>query len=603
MEFVTVIVLFCTCFYVVSSLAYNSIRLEPSATSPPDISPPIDPSFAGFSIEPSNLFSFMGAAEPNTFTLNLLNNLASYTGKPSHIRISGNTQDYMIYQECQDKWAWIENHNADGQGIIRPDSMLIGPRFFEAANRLPKGTTVTWGLNLAYEQNDYIERITTMAKKALSNCPNLNITLFEIGNEPDLYTMNGFRAGDWGGKVYTRQWLDRASAIYEQVLRPNGIHSNFFEAAAIASTIGDDLQIVDLEGFGIYPKASNAPTSYLSGWNQHDYLHYHICTSEHAITLKHIMKLRTTEDQLTAWAEQLKQAQQTHYPYALCQTGVVGPLGLPGITDVFGAALWALNFLFYTASLGVSSLSFHMTATSNASAWQPIPMYGRQPHVRPLYYSIAAFNQVIGRSPTAQVSRCPIPEIPAGYKDFVRAYSVYQQKQLSSVVVINAKMANSSQRKKDGVVVQLQLPNVAAGGTVYLSYLTSKGADATANTTWNGISFEQSGDGTPTQVSENGQTVQVVDDGTASFPVRDSEAVVASLGRRVGSYGGMEASSCLGTTRNGADDLCPSTSSAGTSNADNMDKYGVGEHSFPVVSASVCLLSISFSLVLGVLML
>ncbi|OTA95187.1 glycoside hydrolase family 79 protein [Hypoxylon sp. CO27-5] len=540
-------------------------------TTSANISPPIDPSFAGFSIEPSNIFSFMGAAEPNTFTLNLLNNLAKYTGKPSHIRIGGNTQDYMIYQECQDKWAWVENHNADGQGTIKPDSMLIGPRFFEAANRLPKGTTVTWGLNMAYEQNDYIKQITTMAKKALSNCPNLNITSFEIGNEPDLYTKNGFRAGDWRGKVYTRQWLDRASAIHKQVLLPKGIHSNFFEAAATASTIGADFQIVDLEGFGIYPKASNAPISYLSGWNQHDYLHYHVGVSEHPLTLKHIMKLRTTEDQLAAWAEQLKQAQKTRYPYALCQTGIVGPLGHAGITDFFGAALWTFNFLFCTASMGVASVGFHMTATSNASAWQPIPTYGLQPHVRPQYYSIAAFDQVIGRSPTAQVSQCPITEVPAGYKDFLRAYSVYQRTQLSSVVVINAKMANSSQTKKDGVVVQLQLPNVAAGGTVYLSYLTSKGADATANTTWNGISFELSGDGTPRQVSGNEQTVQIADDGTASFPVRDSEAVVASLGRRVGSGTGMDASSCPGTTRNEADDLCPSASSSGTSNADSMD--------------------------------
>ncbi|KAI0098587.1 hypothetical protein F4776DRAFT_650327 [Hypoxylon sp. NC0597] len=479
--------------------------------------------------------------------------------------------------------------------------MLIGPRFFEAANRLPKGTTVTWGLNMAYEQNDYIERITTMAQKALSRCPNLKITAFEIGNEPDLYTKNGFRAGDWGGKVYTRQWLDRASAIHQQVLRHRGIHSNLFEAAATASTIGNDFQIVDLAGFGIYPKASTS-TPCLRGWNQHDY-YYFIGISEYPLTLKHIMKLRTTEDQFTAWAAQVQQARQTPFPYSLREVGLVGPLGVAGLSDVFGAALWTLNFLLYTASLGVASVQFHMTDNSNASAWQPVPMYGRQPHVRPLYYGVAAFDQVIGRSCAAQVSRCAIAEVPAAYRDFVRAYSVYQQGQLASVVVINAKMANSSQVKKDGVVVQLQLSTAAAGQTVYLSYLTSKGADATANTTWNGISFERSGDGTPTQVSAAEQTAQVADDGTASFSVRDSEAVVASLGRGLGSGAGMGASSHPGTTRNEADYLCPSGSLPGTNNAEAMDRSGVVQHSFPIVSSSLCLLSISFSLVFEVLML
>lgn len=521
---------------VIFAAAENIIRLEPPANPPSDISSPIDHSFAGFGIESSNLFSFTGGAQPNTLTINLLNNLAGYAGKPPHIRIGGNTQDYMIFQETQNEWSWVNNPSPVGRGVFKPDSMLIGPRFFEAANRLPKGTTVTWGLNLAYEQDHFIDKITTMANQALSNCPNLNITSFEIGNEPDLYAQNGFRIGPWGGQIFTQEWLARASAIYTQVLLPKGIPSNFFEAAATASTIGTDFQIANLVNFGVSAAATaGSPTPYLSVWNQHDY-YYYIGVSGYPLTLSHLLTLRTTEDQFAAWKAQVEQAAQTPYPYALREMGIVGPIGLEGVTDVFGAALWTLNFLLYTASLGVRSVGLHMTDTSNASAWLPVPMYGREPHVRPLYYGVAAFDQVIGGESCTetQIAQYQIIGGLAGYEDLVRAYTVYQEGHLASVVVVNGKMANTSLESKDNVTVQLQLPASMAGQIVYLSYLTSAGADATADTTWNGISFEKSGDGTPTTVDNSQQTVPIANDGMVSFSLRDSEAVVASLGKRVG---------------------------------------------------------------------
>ncbi|KAI1659117.1 hypothetical protein F4813DRAFT_353943 [Daldinia decipiens] len=114
-------------------------------------------------------------------------------------------QDYMVFHESQSEWTWIQNKYPFSLENLKPNSMIIGHRFFETANRLPRGTTVTWGLNLAYEQDDYIEQITTMAKHAICCCPNLAITSFEIGNEPDLYLQNGFRIGKWGGQVYTQQ--------------------------------------------------------------------------------------------------------------------------------------------------------------------------------------------------------------------------------------------------------------------------------------------------------------------------------------------------------------------------------------------------------------
>lgn len=559
--------------------AQSVVQIQLDGSLPQGTSDFIDPSFAGFGIEPSNLFSFTGYETPNPLTFNLIDNLVNYTGRPPHMRIGGNTQDYMVFSEDQDQYTWINNPNQQGQGAYASDHMLIGPRFFEVANRFPQGTPTTWGLNLAYEQPDYISRIVDMANQVIKGTPRLNLVSFEIGNEPDLYLQNGFRTGVWGGDVYTEQWLDRADALWEQVLRPNNLPSNFFEPGTTASTIGTSFQIHDLDTLGIAVQANNSRNSYIASWNQHDY-YYYIGVSTYPLTLYSFMTLSTTKDQFSAWVKQVNQAHDTPYPYALREMGVVGPIGLEGITNTFGAALWTLNFFLYTATLNITSVQMHMTDNSNASAWQPLYMYNREPFVRPNYYGFAAFDQIIGPSCQAQVAEYDITAYPENYGGRIVAYSVYQAGQLATIVVINSNEANVSMSSKPSITVDLSLPSSLAGKVLHLSYLTNDGADATHNTTWNGISFEQSGNGLPTQVDNTDQTVTVGSDGSVSFTVRDSQAVVANIGSKVGNVRANSTACSAIAQRSpgiGSTSVSSSSHSASSSNAATSIRQGTSQ--------------------------
>ncbi|KAI0594276.1 hypothetical protein F4775DRAFT_606659 [Biscogniauxia sp. FL1348] len=590
----------------------NTLGLSPAGSPPDGTSGPVSPSFAGFGIEPSNLFSFMGREAPNALTQNLLSNLQSYTGYPAHVRLGGNTADYMVYDESHASWDWAANPAASGGGAVKWDSMVVGPRYFEAADRLPTGTPVTWGLNLAYAADDWADRIVATASQVVARCTNLRLVSFEIGNEPDLYLQNGFRADDpsWGGAAYARQWRDRAQALWDRVLAPAGVDAAFFEAAATASTIGTDFGITDLSGFGIEgPPASSASGTFLASWNQHDY-YFYIGVSTYAITLARLMQLSTTEDQFAAWAEQVRQAAATGRPYALREMGIVGPVGLAGVTDVFGTALWTLNFLLYTAGLGVESVQLHMTDNSAASAWQPVALDGRPPSVRPVYYGVAAFDQIMGPSCAARVAPLALRDPPAAYADYARAYAVYQSDALSSVVVVNARPANASAADKASLAVRLQLPADLAGQTLHLAYLSGPGADAPNGTTWNGLSFEQSGDGTPTTVDDSGSgpaTVQVGDDGGASFEVRDSQAVVATLGRQVGSgLGVANATACAAAAMKPQGVGATAEPSAVASDSSSSTSDGDRENAATAAAAAAgaaSLLTVSLALVAGTLML
>jgi hypothetical protein len=268
---------------VTSANAQSSASASPAAqaaqASP--ISQALDPSFAGLGIEPSNLFSFTGGSTANSLSVNLLQNLADYSGKPPHLRIGGNTGDNMLYDASMGDFAVARNPDSNGQGAVASDLYLFGPKYWEALDRFPTNTPITFGLNMAYDASDFKDRIVAEAAAAIKGLTKAQLVSFEVGNEPDLWLANKFRSGGWDGAEYTKEWLDRTSTIWQRVLQPAGLSSAFFEPAATASTIGTTFEIGLLAQDGIQ-NGVNGSGSFVAGWNQHDY-YYFVAVSKYGL--------------------------------------------------------------------------------------------------------------------------------------------------------------------------------------------------------------------------------------------------------------------------------------------------------------------------------
>jgi len=510
----------------------QSISLSPATTAPNGASEYINPSFAGFGIEPSNLFSFTGADTANQFSVQLLENLADYAGAPPHLRIGGNTQDYMIFDKSNVQFAWTNNKNSQAQGAIAADSMIIGPKYFAAIDRFPKDSPVTFGLNMAYMDSDYQNDIVAMAQGAVDGLKNVKLYSFEVGNEPDLWLQNQFRSAPWNGKTYTDQWLDRCSIVYEQVLKGAGLPSSFFEAPATASTIGTTFEISQLVDDGIMTGKNG--NNFLATWNQHDYF-YFIGVTPTPLTLNDLMNLDATNTQFAYWEKQVGIALNTKLPYVLREMSSVGPIGMPGVSDTLGASLWTLNFFLYAASIGISSVQMHMTDNSNASAWQPIPMYGHQTSfVRPQYYAHAAVAQIVGNgNGTTQISTLKTSNVGAAYSGRIRAYAAYANNKIQSVTLINAKQANASVSNKGSFTFNLNFGSDHANKDIFISYLTADGADSQTGVTWNDMTYDDVTGKSST--AQNAVTVATTDgSGKVNIPVRDSQAAVANIGWQLG---------------------------------------------------------------------
>lgn len=414
--------------------------------------------------------------------------------------------------------------------------MVIGPSYLKALDRFPAGTPITFGLNLAYEGADWPKRIVELANATHSMLNHVQLVSFEIGNEPDLYLQNGFRTGAWDGTIYTTQWTERAAQIYELVLRPSNISSNFFEPACTASTIGTSFEIQQLAQAGILSPAMNgsaANKSYVATFNQHDY-YYYINVSTYALDLNLFQNLQETRRQFSAWIGQTQQAYALGVPYVLREMASVGPIGEQGISDTFGAALWTLDFFLFAATLNISSVQMHMTDNSFAAPWAPIEMYGMDPHVRPNYYAFAAMAQIIGGGCNTRVQILPTPQAPAAYANNLVGYSVYRGEGIAAIVLINTMVSNSTVVSKPALDILLKLSQ-HANSEIFVSSLLGPGTDATANTTWNGLSYETQ-DSKPVAVGglSAAQRFYLDDTGTARVRLRDASAIVIQLDDALG---------------------------------------------------------------------
>lgn len=362
--------------------------------------------------------------------------------------------------------------------------------------------------------------------------------------------------------MYVQEWMARAQAVYTRVLQPAGQPVNFFEGPCAASTIGTTFEISLLVDDGIQSAAnlggSQANSPYIQTWNQHDYFYY-IGVTPSEITVGVLMNLDNTESQFAYWATQVGIALQTGLPYNLREMASVGPVGLAGVSDTFGAALWTLNFFLYAATLNISSVQMHMTDNSFAAPWQPADRNGIAKNVRPNYYAFAAVTQLIGSgNGTTQVAKLANDNVPGAYKASVRMYAGYGKGGLTSVTIINSMQANASQTEKASLAVSLSLGDFK-GQTLYLSYLTADGADSTNGTVWNGIQYSDN-DGTPSTTGKPAQTVTVGDDGVAVVSVRDSQAVIAYIGSQLGSNQVELSGTTPGTSDGGSPTISPSAS-------------------------------------------
>ena len=324
-----------------------TITVDPTATLGA-----IGPGFVGLSYEKSHLGEgyFRGDNAALIAMVDLLG--------PSVLRVGGNSVDETVWPTYD---AGAPAPDAAAPAVITP-AMVDGLAAFAKA----ADWKVIYGVNLKLSSPAVAEAEARYAAADLGSA----LYGFEIGNECDLYTQVASSPGTWDYDAFTADW-------------------SRFAAAIRAGTPGAPLTGPASAGHyatWTVPFAAAESASILL-------LTQHYYRANGQLATSTIDFLLTPDTALPTELAALSVAAATNdiadgYRLAECNSFYNG--GAPGISDAYGTALWAIDFLFTNAEHGSTGVNFH--GGGDAAGYTPIAdAQGKVVGARPIFYGMLLF--------------------------------------------------------------------------------------------------------------------------------------------------------------------------------------------------------------------
>ncbi|KAI0849644.1 glycoside hydrolase family 79 protein [Daldinia vernicosa] len=504
---------------------------------------PLD-GFISYSIEFSSFPDFAGnKSNPNDFSNNLLDNIGAFSGIKPYIRVGGNTQDFAIYNS--ELTIGLNGTYNLSRSPDYPTTIEIGPSYFESYSTWPN-VKFSHGFNLGGNHDD--RQWETLLETVPLACRALGkdkLYLWEYGNEPDLF-VPAVRASGYNESDYVAEWLNGTRAI-----------------RSVLETSCPDLLDNDTYGY-LAPSFAgttnhlNAPRTWADGidadgdiklFSSHNYVSG---AETPGVTLQNTL-MNHTITTLSVSAHTADNATiQPGIPYILGETNSLYHQGRPGLSNSFGAALWAVDFAIHCAAVGIGRVHFHMGTDYRYASWQPIATNKTTVGTKPPYYGNIAAAAFLGSAGTL-VAPAPLSSGNNNADaDTDVAYAAYEPDggALARILVLNLRAYNYTLNGTGGeelnpVPRPLRryrfITGLGAGlEEALVRRLRANGSDAVTGVSWDGWSYDYELDrGKPVRL-ENvtvGEKIGVVD-GAVELQVADSEAAVVDFGGGSGSGSG-----------------------------------------------------------------
>jgi hypothetical protein len=312
----------------------------------------IGPGYVGLSYEKSKLQQgfFRGDNAALVAMLQLLG--------PSLLRIGGNSVDETVWQTF--------DAGAPAPDAAAPTTITTSDVDGLAALAKAAGWKVLYGVNMKLSSPSVADSEATYAAGSLGGA----LYGFEIGNECDLYTTVASSPGAWTYTAFKDDWEQFASAIHAGVpgAPMTGPASASHYATWTVPFAADEAKAIQL-------------------LTQHYYVaNGQNATSTIALLLQPDPALVTELQALSAAAT--SSAIPDHYRLSECNSFYNG--GAPSVSDAYGTALWAIDFLFTNVRYGSTGANFH--GGGDGTGYTPIAdENGSVVGARPIFYGMLLF--------------------------------------------------------------------------------------------------------------------------------------------------------------------------------------------------------------------
>ena len=399
----------------------------------PATSPRLETGFVGFSYEKSRLnLPLFNAGNPGLVAL------FRFLG-PGVLRVGGNSVD---------KTTWDSTGLGLVSGKIAPSDVDRLAGFLKASN-----WRVIYGLNFATNTPSQLADEAAYVANALG----AHLYGFELGNEPDLYHSNGLRATTYTYTAFLAEWRAYAAALQTRV--PTAA---FTGPASAYNTSGFTSPFAKDQGSGL------------------ELLTQHYYRADGQLATSTIDLLLSPDPNLPGILQALKQsAAAIPGGYRLAEANSFYNGGAPNVSDAYGTALWAIEFLVTNALNGSSGVNFH--GGGNGTGYTPIADDGT--HVvmaRPEFYGLALVAM-------AAPGRVLPTTVSAGTLAF-SAYAVAADDGSTVLVLVNKDRAQTA-------TVTTGLGTTATSAS--LTVLTGTSLDSPTGTLLNGAPIGADGSWSP----------------------------------------------------------------------------------------------------------
>lgn len=315
----------------------------------------LNPAFCGLSYEKSQLTGTLFTSN-DVSLISLFSQIA-----PAVLRIGGDSVDTTC-------WGGISNET--------PITAAEVDAFAGFVKALPANWRVIYGINMS------VNSPTNCAAEAAYAARDLGSRLlgFEIGNEPDLYSANGIRSGSYTFANFLSQWQALAAAITNAV--PGWAVTN----GGNGWTLTGPASFSNTQGYTVPFAADEA------GINSLLTQHYYLASGNSpSSTMEYLLQpdpnLPGTVSDLVAAAT----AANLPLGFRMDECGSYYQGGAPNVSDAYGAALWALDFMFTCAENGCQGVNFH--GGGDGTGYTPIADNGTSVvQARPEFYALKMFS-------------------------------------------------------------------------------------------------------------------------------------------------------------------------------------------------------------------
>jgi hypothetical protein len=256
--------------------------------------------------------------------------------------------------------------------------------FLDLLNYKP---TTLFGISLAFLDPERAKDFSLTVKNKFTGFD----YLFEIGNEPDAFVSNSRRTSSYSFTEYTNEFklikdaiiaanpnANIAGPAYAKTNNNSGTSWSPFIGTYI-DNIGSSLKMVTMHDYPLgLDAASNNFNNYLSKYLSNNYSYDEVANGS------------------TGLAPSINTSKSKNVPFRLAEANSIAGGGSQGISDAFGSALWAMDFMFELAKAGSTGIDI-MTTGGSTTYYSPFTYSnsfvasGEKVRVNPIYYGMLFF--------------------------------------------------------------------------------------------------------------------------------------------------------------------------------------------------------------------